>query len=157
MNEYPRSPKENIFDKKLISEVLLSGFTIGILVFLLWIYLLDILKFEVVVARGYIMALMVFIQNMHVLNSRSETKSIFDKSLKPNKFVYFAIISSIILQILIMEIPFLSNILKTKSIPFIHLVFLFLLSLTILFVMELFKIYRNHMETKINKKIKNKK
>lgn len=143
MNEYPRSPNENIFDKKLIIEVTISGFTIGILVFLLWIYLLDILKFEVVVARGYVMALMVFIQNMHVLNSRSETKSIFDKSLKPNKFVYIAIISSIILQILVMEVPILSNILKTNSIPLIHLIFLFLLSLTILFVMELYKIFIN--------------
>lgn len=143
MNEYPRSPKENLFDKRLISEVLISGLTIGSLVFLLWIYLIDILNFEVIVARGYVMALMVFIQNMHVLNSRSETKSIFDKRLKPNKYVYFAIISSIILQILVMEVPILSSILKTNSIPFIHLIFLFLVSLTILFVMELYKIFIN--------------
>lgn len=143
MLEYPRSPKENLFNKKLVKEVLLSGATIGILVFLLWIYLLDVLKFDINVARGYVMALMVFIQNMHVLNCRSEDKSIFDKRLKPNKYVYFAIISSVILQILIMEVPVLSNLLKTKSIPFIHLVFLFLVSLTILFVMELYKIFIN--------------
>ena len=135
----PRSKKENLFDKTLIKEVLLSGFTIGILVFIVWVYLINILKFDINIARGYIVALMVFIQNMHVLNCRSETKSIFSKKIERNKFVYFSIISAIVLQFIIMEVPFLSKFLKTSSIPFNHLIILFIISLTVLFIMELYK------------------
>ena len=138
----PRSPKENLFDKKLIQEVLLSGITIGVLVFIVWYYLIEILNFDINVARGYIMALMVFIQNMHVLNCRSETKSIFSNKIKKNKFVYFSIFSAIILQIIIMEVPFLSHFFKTESIPVTHLIILFLISLTILFVMEMYKMFK---------------
>lgn len=142
MKSKPRSPKENIFDKVLIQEVLISGITIGIVVFIVWIYLIKILNFNVDIARGYIMALMVFIQNIHVLNCRSETKSIFSKKIKTNKLIYFSIISSIILQFIIMEVPILSNFLKTESIPILHLIVLFLISLTILFIMELYKIVK---------------
>ena len=138
----PRSPKENLFDKRLIQEVLLSGITIGVLVFIVWYYLIEILNFDINIARGYIMALMVFIQNMHVLNCRSETKSIFSNKIKKNKFVYFSIFSAIILQIIIMEVPFLSHFFKTESIPVSHLIILFLISLTILFVMEMYKMFK---------------
>lgn len=58
------------------------------------------------VARGYTMALMVFLQNIHVLNCCSETNSIFKRDFKSNKLVLVTIVSSIILQIIIMEVPF---------------------------------------------------
>ena len=138
----PRSPKENLFDKTLITEVLISGLTIGVVVFIVWYYLIEILKFDINVSRGYIMALMVFMQNMHVLNCRSETKSIFSKKIKRNKFVYISIAFAIILQFIIMEVPFMSQFLKTESIPLIHLIILFLISLIVLFVMEMYKLFK---------------
>ena len=142
MNYPPRPPKENLFDKTLIQEVLLSGLTIGIVVFIVFYYLIEILKFDLNVARGYIMALMVFIQNIHVLNCRSETKSIFNKKIKRNKYVYLSIGLALVLQFIIMEVPFLSNFLKTESIPITHLLILFIISLTVLFVMELYKMFK---------------
>ena len=90
-------------------------------------------------ARGYIMALMVFIQNIHVFNCRSEKQSAFKISLKSNKLIIFSFISSIILQILVMEVPFLSQFLQTVSIPFTHLVYLFLTATIVLFLMEIYK------------------
>ena len=68
MKEKPRNPKESIFDKDLLIEVLLSGLTIGIIVFSVWYFLLTKLNMEVSLARGYIMVLMVFMQNIHVFN-----------------------------------------------------------------------------------------
>ena len=85
------------------------------------------------------MALMVFIQNIHVFNCRSEKKSAFSVPLKENLMIVFAVFSSIALQFLVMEIPFLSTFLKTSSIPFLHLTFLFTISLVILIVMEIYK------------------
>ena len=142
MDYPPRSPKENLFDKTLITEVLISGLTIGLVVFFVWYYLIKILNFEINIARGYIMALMVFIQNMHVLNCRSETKSIFSKKIKRNKFVYFSITLALVLQFIIMEVPLMSQFLKTESIPIHHLIILFFISLIVLFVMELYKLFK---------------
>ena len=148
MSYPPRSPKENLFDKTLIKEVLLSGLTMGILVFIVFVYLLKVLKLPLNITRGYIMALMVFLQNMHVLNCRSENKSIFEKRLLPNYFVYFSIISSLVLQFIVMEVPFFSHLFKTEPISILHLLLLFVMSLLILFVMEIYKMF-NYKNSKI--------
>ena len=85
------------------------------------------------------MALMVFIQNIHVFNCRSESNSAFSVPIKANKLIVFAIVSSILLQVIVMEVPFMSNFLQTVSIPFGDLICLFVISLSVLLVMEIYK------------------
>ena len=91
------------------------------------------------IARGYVMALMVFMQNMHVFNCRSELYSI--KTIKPfsNWLLPISVGGATFLQILIMEVPFLSHIMKTESIPVLHLLILLLISVPIIAIMELYK------------------
>lgn len=139
MEEAPRSTKESIFNKELFQEVILSGITIGLLVFFTWIYLLKVKQLDVSVARGYIMALMVFIQNIHVLNCRSERKSIFQIRFFSNPLIICTIIGSIVLQFIVMEVPLFSKFLQTSTIPYLSLFWLFLLSFLILLVMEAYK------------------
>ena len=139
MKEPPRDTKESLFEKELIREILISGLFIGLLVFIIWEFLINNLGMEIEHARGYILALMVFIQNIHVLNCRSEKKSIFDNKFSKNPFVIIAIGGSILLQIIVMEVPFLSKALQTYNISYYNLVLLFLLALSILFVMEIHK------------------
>ena len=145
MKEKPRNPKESIFDKDLLIEVLLSGLTIGIIVFSVWYFLLTKLNMEVSLARGYIMVLMVFIQNIHVFNCRSEKQSAFKMSIKDNPLIVFSIVVAIILQIIIMEVPILSHFLQTSTVPITDMLILLMISSIILFVMELYKMirYRN--------------
>ena len=139
MKEKPRNPKEPLFDKSLFSEIIVSGLTIGLVVFVVWYYLINIINMDVSIARGYIMALMVFIQNIHVFNCRSEKKSAFTISLKSNKLIVVGVFISILLQIIVMETPFLSQFLNTSSVPFINLIYLFLMSLIVLIVLEVYK------------------
>ena len=87
MNEKPRNPEEPLFDKSLFMEIIASGLVIGLVVFVTWYYLIKGIKMDEMVARGYIMALMVFIQNIHVFNCRSERNSAFAVSLKSNKLI----------------------------------------------------------------------
>ena len=89
------------------------------------------------------MALMVFMQNIHVLNCRSENKSAFKISLKSNPFIIFSILSAIGLQVVVMEVPVLSRFLSTYSVPVKDMFILFLLALPVLLIMELFKKIRN--------------
>lgn len=139
MNESPRNPNETLFNMELFSEVLISGLFIGIIVFIVWIYLINKLDMPVNIARGYIVTLMVFIQNMHVLNCRSEKSSILKVPIKSNPLIIFSIVSAIFLQVLFSEVPFLSKFLQTTSIPITHMLILFVISTTIIFIMEIYK------------------
>jgi len=139
MNEKPRNPKEPLFDKNLFQEIIFSGLVIGGIVFIVWYFLINGLKFEENIARCYIMTLMVFIQNIHVFNCRSEKKSAFNVPLKTNKLIGVAIFSSIILQIIVMEVPILSKFLQTSTISVIELIYLFVIAIFVLLIVELYK------------------
>ena len=143
LQEKPRNPKESIFNRDLLQEILVSGLLIGCIVFIVWYYLLNKVNMEISMARGYIMALMVFIQNIHVFNCRSEHKSAFSVPFTSNKLILVAFFSGIILQVIVMEVPILSKFLQTVSIPFMHLVYLFLIALLILLIMEVYKMLNN--------------
>lgn len=144
MKEKPRSTKESLFEKELVKQIFLSGTFIGVLVFVVWYILINNLHMEVAHARGYVLALMVFIQNMHVLNCRSESKSVFENGFKQNKFVLFTIVGTIILQMIVMEVPILSRFLQTYDVPNLHLVILFVVSLPIILIMEMYKYVKKH-------------
>jgi len=139
MKEKPRNPKEPLFDKHLFQEILISGGIIGLIVFAVWYFLVRTVGMDISLARGYIMALMVFIQNVHVFNCRSEKKSAFSVPLKSNKLIVGGVVVSIFLQIIVMEVPLFSKFLGTSSIPFIHLAYLLLMALIILVAIEIYK------------------
>ena len=139
MNEKPRSPKESIFDKLMLQQTLIAGLTIGLIVFGVWVYLIKIIDMPIDTARGYIMMLMVFMQNLHALNCRSEKISAFKLPISRNWFILLSITGAIVLQIIVMEVDILSHFLKTNSMPVIDIFYVFLASVPILIVMELFK------------------
>lgn len=148
MNEKPRNVKDSIFNKELLIEVLIAGLTIGLVVFFVWYECINVLHIEESIARGYIMALMVFLQNMHVLNCRSERTSIFKLNLLKNPLIIFSIVSSIVLQFIVMEVENLSVFLKTHSVPIDKLLYLFALSTIVLIVMEIYKYFKRKYELK---------
>lgn len=147
LKQLPIKPQESIFNKTLLQEILVAGGIIGIIVLIVWYYLIDVVAMDTEMARGYIMCLMVFIQNIHVFNCRSEDKSAFKVPLKNNWLIVGGVVCSIILQIIVMEVPFLSQFLQTTSIPFINLVYLFLIACSILVLVEIYK--------RINHSVKN--
>lgn len=144
MKDKPRDPKESLFDKSLFQQITVAGVSIGVLIFGAWYYFLKVLHMDVNVARGYIMALMVFIQNVHVFNCRSEVQSTFKISLKSNPLIVIGVFCSILLEVIVMEVDVFSKLLQTVSIPIGHLLGLFAISLSILIVMELYKKIRFH-------------
>ena len=146
LKQKPISPKETIFNKRLLKEIIVSGLIIGSLVFFVWYFLLNNMNMQEDVARGYIMALMVFIQNIHVFNCRSESSSVFDIPLFNNTMIILSSIGSIVLHIIVMEVPFLSNFLQAGYVPIDHLIYLCLISFTVLIIMEIYKMLTNKQE-----------
>ena len=139
MKQPPRNPKESLFDKTLLEQTIVSGTVIGLLLFALWYYLINVIGMDEATGRGYVMTLMVFIQNIHVFNCRSEKNSAFSIPLKSNKFVIWGVLISILLQIIVMEVDIFSKLLQTVSIPTTHLLGLFAIALIILVFVEVYK------------------
>ena len=148
MKRKPISTKENIFNKELFNEVAFSGLFIGLVIFIVWYLLINKFELEVTLARSYTMALMVFLQNIHVFNCRSEKTSAFLIPITSNPLLIITVFGSILLQIIVMEVPFLSKFLKVSSIPFYHLLLLMVVSLIILIVMEIYKLVKNMRKQK---------
>ena len=147
MKEKPRDTNESLFSKDLIREVLILGITITVIVFGIWKFMMDI-GTDLIFARSVIMMLMVFIQNINVLNCRSEKRSVFREKLTDNPLIFITIIGSIGLQIILSEIPYTAKILKVTPLPYMLIMGLFFLSFIIIMVFELYKvIYNNKKNT----------
>ena len=147
MKEKPRDTKESLFSKDLMIEVGILGLSISLIIFITWKLLIDN-GTSVEIARAIIMMLMVFIQNINVLNCRSEKRSVFKESIKDNPLVIGTILFSIALQLFMAEIPITAKFLNVVPLPILTIVQIFALSLLIIVVFEVYKaIYnRTHKE-----------
>lgn len=139
MKERPRDTKESLFSKDLMIEVSILGLTITAVVFGVWKYLMD-RNTDIILSRSIIMMLMVFIQNINVLNCRSEKISVFKKSLLSNPFVLITITGSIALQIIMAEIPITASFLDVTPISLLTILKVLLLSSLIIVVFEIYKV-----------------
>lgn len=140
MNEKPRATDESLFSKDLMLEVAILGVTISLTIFLTWKFLLDN-DTSLIVARSIIMMLMVFIQNVNVLNCRSEKRTVFKESIIDNPMIIMTVVGSIILQIIMTEIPITSKFLKLTPLSSIQIIKLLCLSLIIIVVFEIYKLF----------------
>ena len=148
MFEKPRSTKESLFSKSIVSESLTMGFFIGLVVFGAWMIFTQVMKLDLSVARSLVMALMVFLQNIHAFNCRSEKQSIFKISLKSNWFFLVSVLGSVGLQILFMEVPVLSQLLNLTTVPYDILLILLAASLTAFAVSEIYKVVVERLDKK---------
>lgn len=139
MNEKPRSTTESLFSKSMISQTVFMGSIIGTIVFGMWILFIKKLHYDIVVARSLIMALMVFLQNIHAFNCRSEKQSVATISLKSNWFFFVAVAGSIGLQIIMMEVSVFSRFLQLTTVPYLTLVSLLGVAFIVLAVGEIYK------------------
>jgi magnesium-transporting ATPase (P-type) len=147
MKRPPRKPSEKIFNPLMINQTLVSGTTMGFIVFGLWYYLNTYTQMDEIHARDIILLLMVFMQNFHAFNARSERVSAFKIPLKRNIILVFGILAAQGIHILSMHIPFMQNILRIEPIAFNEWLYILVLAVPILLAMEVFK-FINKLKTK---------
>lgn len=149
MKRPPRKPSEKIFNSQMISQTIVSGATMGLIVFGLWFYLNKYTEMDEVHARDLILLLMVFMQNFHVFNCRSERVSAFRVPIKRNIILVFGVIAAQAIHILSMQIPLMQNILRIEPIHLNEWIYILLLAIPMLLVMEIFKfLHRKHEKRK---------
>jgi magnesium-transporting ATPase (P-type) len=143
MQKKPRKPSETIFNPLMIKQTVVSGFIIGGIAFGLWYWLINFAHMDETHARDIVLLLMVFMQNFHAFNCRSETVSVFNIPLKRNYILLFGVLAAQGIHILSMQIPFMQNVLKIEPITFNEWMYVLVLAVPIFLGMEIFKlIYR---------------
>ena len=113
----PRNPNEPIFDRLMVERVLISAAYLGTMAFAVFYTLLQSGVSEDY-ARNVTLLLMVLFENVHALNSRSETRSLLRIPLFSNPLLIAGIVIAQTIHIGAMYVPGLSDILQIEPVPF---------------------------------------
>lgn len=135
----PRPPREAIFNRLMIERVLSVSLVIGSISFLTFNWLLE-QGYSVEQARNSVLLLMVLFENVHVFNSRSETRSVFAHNPLRNIFLLLGTISAQLIHIGAMYTPGLNEVLAVQPISPGNWFTLLQLALIALVVSELHKL-----------------
>ncbi|MDD2234175.1 MAG: calcium-translocating P-type ATPase, PMCA-type [Desulfitobacteriaceae bacterium] len=171
MKRKPRHPKESFFAQGAGFRAIIGGTLIGILT--LTAFYLGLNEFgyslgstnipEEVLTYARTMAFIVIAcsQLFYSLSFRNPTKSIFQVGLFSNKYLVGAIVIGILLQISVIEIPFLADAFKLQNLNWGDWLLVIALALVPLLVNELIKVITRAAEkgksTRDNEQIKYKK
>lgn len=136
----PRAPSERIINRIMIERVIASALVIGIVAFAVFKTLLD-WGYTVEQARNSTLLLMVFFENVHVFNCRSETRSIFRHNVMRNRILLFGTLAAQLIHIGAMYTPWINDVLGIQPVSIHHWFELLGLALTVTIVMELHKLY----------------
>lgn len=137
MDKKPRKANEDIFTKGLIMRIIYQGAMIGLLSLTAFIIGNG---WSVEVAETMTFATLAFTQIVHGLNVRSNEESIFSIGIFSNKYYLGAGLISIVLQILVLNIPVLMNLFKVVPLNSTQALIVMTLSLIPIAVVEVLKL-----------------
>lgn len=109
MKRPPKDPKQNIFAGKMVAHILWVGFLMGMVTLGMQAWAIETDRHWQTIA----FTVLCFSQMGHVLAIRSERESLFKIGLFSNKPILGALLLTVVLQLLIIYIPFLNIIFKT--------------------------------------------
>ncbi|MBM7563519.1 calcium-translocating P-type ATPase, SERCA-type [Paenibacillus sacheonensis] len=115
MQQKPRSAKENIFARRLGWKIISRGILIGVFTLAAFWITLRIKPGDpqnLIHAQTVAFATLVMAQLIHVFDCRS-SRSIFHRNILQNKYLLFAVLSSVVLMLAVLYVPVLQPIFKT--------------------------------------------
>jgi len=126
----------------MIERVVLSALVIGTVAFLVFQWLLT-RGFALDEARNGTLLLMVLFENVHVFNCRSEVRSVFRHNPLRNPILLIGTAVAQLVHIGAMYTPWISDVLQLQPVSLQHWLELLGLALTVLLVMEIYKVVRH--------------
>lgn len=115
MKRPPRHPKEGVFARGLGWKVISRGFLIGLTTLLAFIIVYNRNPDELAYAQTIAFTTLVMAQLIHVFDCRSE-KSVFARNPFGNKYLVWAVISSLVMVLAVIYSPALQPIFHTVAI-----------------------------------------
>ena len=144
----PRNPNEPIFDRLMVERVIISAAYLGTMAFAVFYTILQSGVTEEY-ARNVTLLLMVLFENIHALNSRSETRSLLRIPVFSNPLLLAGIVIAQSIHIGAMYVPGLSDILQIEPVPFMLWLKLLGIAATLFVIDEGHKLWlsRKHAHT----------
>ncbi|WP_432713203.1 cation-translocating P-type ATPase, partial [Pedobacter sp.] len=106
MNRPPRPPKESLFAGGMILKILCTGILMAVIVLLAQYYTAK-QGYNIKTQQTMVFTLLCFIQLGNALSVRLSFNSIFSSALFTNKGLWWVILITMVLQLLIVYVPFL--------------------------------------------------
>ncbi|QYZ79293.1 HAD family hydrolase [Methanofollis formosanus] len=141
MGRRPRPPEEGIFNRQMVEQTLVSGGYIGVTAFLLWAWLLST-GWADDAARNVLLLFMVFMENAHAFNCRSERRSIFRVPLSANPFLVVGVVAAQGVHLLAMQMPVMQTVLGVAPVSLSIWLSLLAVAVSLVLVMEGYKYVR---------------
>jgi magnesium-transporting ATPase (P-type) len=136
----PRPPNEGIFNRQMIEQTVLSGLLVGGAAFILFSSYLD-QGLSPMAASNQLLLVLILFENAHVFNCRSETRSAFAIPIRNNPFLVVGVVTVQLIHLVAMNIPWLNEVLDIRPLSFDVWVMSALPALSVILVMELYKVY----------------
>jgi Ca2+-transporting ATPase len=112
MKQPPRSPKESIFAHGLSGVIAIRGILIALSTLASFLFVLASSK-NLAAARTCALVTLVVSQLIHVFECKSETKGIFEIRILSNIYLVLAVISSILMLLGVIYLPFMRPVFGT--------------------------------------------
>ncbi len=113
MNKPPRDPEKAILTKQFKMKIGIQGLIITMGPLITYMYALN--HFNTIESRTIGFMTLAFVQLFHVFDVRRENGLGFDKTLRDNKYLWGAIVITILLQLIVVYTPFLQSVVHTVS------------------------------------------
>lgn len=149
MGRKPRPPRQRIFNRTMVERTLIDAVTMAAVSFVAFDTMLG-LGWSVAEARNGTLLLMVLFENVHIGNCRSETKSAFALSPFRNPFLLLAAIGAQLVHLASMWWGPTQAVLGVMPVTLGTWVILAVLSLSIIPVIEVYKIWHRASERRQN-------
>lgn len=137
MSRPPRNPHAGIFNRRV--AVMITGYGLFIAAITLIAYRLGSAK-TIPIGETMAFATLGLSQLFHVFNFRSLHKSIFTRGIFGNKALIFAVLSSFLLQLVVLFVPFFMGVFKVEKLAFIDFEAIFLLIISPILFGEVVKV-----------------
>lgn len=140
INQPPRDAKQSIINLDVMVNILLSSFIIISGTFFVFV---TEMSDNAITKRDTTMTFTCFVlfDMFNALSCRSQTKSVFTIGLLSNRAFNFSVIGSLIGQLLVIYFGPLQKVFDTEALKFIDILFLILISSSVLIVSEIRKFY----------------
>jgi Ca2+-transporting ATPase len=130
MHRPPRQPEESIFAQGMGGQILSSGFFIGLGTLLIFAFYLRE-SGNLTLARTIAFCTLVFFQLFYVFTCRTEDYTLKWSNLFANSLLVMAVLFSLLLQIMVIYLPFLQRVFHTTPLNLEHWVVITLTALTL--------------------------
>ena len=137
MKRPPFPPKENIFSRGLVRDILWIGIVMGLVSLAAGLWAIHTGRMET--WQTMVFTTLTLAQMGNVLAIRSNRDSLFQIGLFSNKPLVGAVLLTFGLQMAVVYVPFMQRIFNTRPLPLVDLLVSFALSLIVFISIEVFK------------------